>query len=72
VTPPGKLVHYANSGEGSSSGASGRALAPLVDDSGDEDEEAATARTVFNSADCVLNDEEVATAIQQVAVILEA
>jgi hypothetical protein len=68
--PPGKLTRYANRGEGSSSCASGRALAPPIADNSEEEEEA-PARTVLNSANYVLNDEE-ATTIQQVAVISEA
>jgi hypothetical protein len=70
--PPGKLARYANSGEGSSSGVSSRALAPPVADSSEEEEEEASTRTILNSADYVLNDDEETTVIQQVAVISEA
>jgi hypothetical protein len=63
VTPPGKLVHYANSGEGSSSGASGRNLAPPVDDSNDKEEEEKAAHSIFNSGDYILSNEEEAMAI---------
>jgi hypothetical protein len=64
LTPPGKLARYTNSGEGSSSGASSRALAPPVADGSIEEEEAALVHTVLQSADYVLNDEEEATVIQ--------
>jgi hypothetical protein len=54
-TPPGKLARYANSGEGSFSGASGYALAPPVDDNNDDEEEGEeeeeAPRTVFNSGE---------------------
>jgi hypothetical protein len=39
VTSPGKLLRYANSGEGSSSGMSGRALAPPAADNSNEEED---------------------------------
>ncbi|KAK1679275.1 hypothetical protein QYE76_040123 [Lolium multiflorum] len=71
LLPPGKLARYANSGKGSSSDASGRTLAPPFDDSCEEEEEAPR-RTIFNSRDYVLNDDEEVTAIQQVTVISEA
>jgi hypothetical protein len=69
----GKLARYANGGEGASFGALGRALVPPVADSSDEDEEeeAAPARTILNSADHVLKDEEESMAIQHVAAISE-
>jgi hypothetical protein len=72
LMPPGKLARYTNSGKGSSSSAFGHALAPPVADSNSkEEEEEVPVRRVLHSG-YVLNDEEEATAIQQVSVISEA
>jgi hypothetical protein len=65
LTPPRKLARYANSGEGFSSGASGRALAsPVADSSDEKEEEVAPAHTILHSADYILNNEEEAMVIQ--------
>jgi hypothetical protein len=72
LTALGKLTLYANSGEGSSSGASGRALAPPVADNSDKEEEEVPVRTILHSGDYVLNDEEEATTIQHVSINSEA
>jgi hypothetical protein len=73
LTPLRKLARYANSGEGFSSGASGRALAsPVADSSDEKEEEVAPAHTILHSADYILNNEEEATVIQLDVVISES
>jgi hypothetical protein len=68
LTPPGKLACYANSGEGSSSAASGRALWRPAPDSSNE-EEVPVRNLQLQSGDYVLNDEEEATVVYQLSVI---
>jgi hypothetical protein len=73
LTPLRKLARYANSGEGFSSGASGRALAsPVADSSDEKEEEVAPAHTILHSADYILNNEAEVMAIQLDVVISES
>jgi hypothetical protein len=71
----GKLARYSNSGKGLSSAASGRVLWRPATDSSDEEqveEEVPVRNLQLQSRDYILNDEEEAMAVQQVAVISAA